>query len=124
EFRGSRKNPIVLVEIPAKDLDTMTAFYSSLLGWTFAGSGSRGDSAFAPGCGLARGVAIVAGPLAPRLQRTTDYVAVDSLAAAEARVRAAGGRVVVGADAQAGEGPSFIFEDPERNRMGVTERAP
>jgi predicted enzyme related to lactoylglutathione lyase len=122
-LKGSKKNPVVLLEIATPDLDTATKYYSTLCGWSFWGVVFADNYAFAEGCGLQRGVGLISGAAA-RAIGTTDYVAVADLAKAVAKVREAGGRVVVEPAEFPGEGKFFVFEDTEGNRMGALERPP
>ncbi|MGN6110937.1 MAG: VOC family protein [Kofleriaceae bacterium] len=120
-LRGSGENPMVLLEIASTDLPGSIEYYSKLVGWSFWSVVFTDNYAMAEGCGLQRGVGLLAVPVGGG---TTNYVAVADLAETEAKVRAAGGRILVEPADFPGEGRFFIFEDPEGNRMGALERRP
>jgi predicted enzyme related to lactoylglutathione lyase len=121
QLTGPRRNPFVLWEISTPDLPQAIAYYSNLLGWMFGGVVFTFNYALTEGVGLQRGVALVGGPLSNRARGTVNYVAVDDLVRAAARVREAGGWIVNGPGDLPGEGRYFIFEDLDRNRMGVLQ---
>ncbi len=120
-LKGSGRNPIVLVEFATPDLPAAIKYYSALVGWSFWGVVFSDNYAFAEGCGLQRGVGVISGPMG-RAIGTTDYVAVEDLAATKAKVSEGGGRVVVEPAELPGEGRFFVFEDREGNRMGALQR--
>ncbi len=120
---GSQRNPIVLHEIATPELAAGIDYYSRLLGWTFGGTVFAFNYALTDGVGLQRGVGLVGGPEANRVRGTTTYVAVDDLGRCAARVRESGGTIVLGPGDLPGEGRFFIFEDPDRNRLGVLQAA-
>jgi predicted enzyme related to lactoylglutathione lyase len=120
---GSGRNPIVLYEIATPDLAAGIAYYSSLLGWTFGVGGFTFSYALTEGIGLQVGVGLVGGPDANRVRGTTNYVAVDNLGRCAERVKESGGAIVLGPGDLAGEGRYFIFEDLDRNRVGVLQVA-
>ncbi|HKA91578.1 MAG TPA: hypothetical protein VKE22_28140 [Haliangiales bacterium] len=117
-LKGTRKNPIVLIDIATADLPAAIKYYSELVGWSFWGVVFSDNYAFAEGCGLQRGVGLIGG----RSIGTTDYVAVTDIAETQAKVREAGGRIVVEQTEFPGEGLYIVFEDREGNRMGALQR--
>jgi len=121
-LKGSKKNPVILLEIATPDLAAATKYYSTLLGWSFWGVVFADNYAFAERCGLARGVGLF-GTKADQAHGTTNYVAVANLAETLAKVRAAGGRIVTEPSQFPGEGKFFVFEDLEGNRMGALEQS-
>src|SRR5262249_54518169 len=120
-LRGPKENPFVLLEIATPDLNAGKAYYSRLLGWTFEGVVFGPSYALHEGGGLARGIGLVGGPITNRVRGTTNYVRVDDLVRCAARVREAGGWIVLGPGELPGEGRYFIFEDLDRNRVGVLQ---
>jgi uncharacterized protein len=120
-LKGSKVNPIVLKEIATPDLPAAIEYYTKLAGWKFWSVVFSDNYAFAEGCGLQRGVGLVTATEA-RPAGTTDFIAVTDLAETEAKVRAAGGRIIVEPTDHPGEGRVFVFEDPEGNRLGALQR--
>jgi predicted enzyme related to lactoylglutathione lyase len=118
-LKGSGTNPIVLAEIATADLPAAIAYYKGLVGWSFWSVVFGDQGALAEGCGLKRGVSLVT-PQAGR--GTLDYAAVADLAETGAKVREAGGRVVVEARDLPGEGRFIVLEDLDGNRMGALQR--
>jgi predicted enzyme related to lactoylglutathione lyase len=120
-LRGSRKNPVVAIDIPTPDLAAAARYYGALVGWSFDGVTFRDDQALMEGGGVMRGISLVGGTFARRLGRTTDYIAVDDLEATGRQIAAAGGRVVVERIDVPGDCRLLVFDDPEGNRMGALQ---
>ncbi len=121
QLTGARRNPFVLWEICTPDLPKAIEYYSSLLGWAFGGVVFSFNYALTEGVGLQRGVGLVGGPRSNRARGTVNYIAVEDLVRSAARVREAGGWIVNGPGDLPGEGRYFIFEDLDRNRVGVLQ---
>ena len=116
------------VELPAPDMAAMKAFYGEAFGWTFTDYGPT-YAAF-HGAGLDGGFD-ASGAVAPRAAGTNAQAAhgalvilyADDLPTLQARVEAAGGRIVTPAFDFPG-GRRFHFADPCGNELGVwTERS-
>jgi len=122
-LKGTKQNPIVLIDIAATDLEKAIAYYSTLCGWSFWSVVFDDSYAFAAGNGLARGIGLCAGPRA-RTVGSANYVGVNDLTQTAGKVRAAGGRVVVDPTDFPGEGRYIIIEDLDGNRIGALQRTP
>ncbi|GAB5467292.1 MAG: VOC family protein [Rhodospirillales bacterium] len=101
------------VELPAVDLEAMQAFYGKAFGWSFESWGAD-YMAFAD-AGLDGGFRRVDEP-APKGGALVVLYAED-LAAAEAAVTAAGGKVVEREEFPGGR--RFLFTDPSDNELAV-----
>lgn len=119
--------PICWFELPATDLDRAVAFYQRVLETTFRreSCGANPMAVFAYEEGMPGGALVVMPHLEPRDNGTLVYLTVADLAAALARVTAAGGQVAMpsmalGKDAQGKEiGSIALIIDSEGNRVGL-----
>lgn len=111
---------VVHFEIPAENVEKLSAFYHRVFGWEFSPSeipgleywtittGAPGESV---GGGMYRKETPEEGP--------RNYIAVDDIDSAIAEFTAAGGTEIVG-KSQVGEmGWSYIGADPEGNVLGL-----
>ncbi len=110
---------ITHIDIPVTDMDRATTFYGSLFGWQIAEvPGFEGYPMWqAPN-------KISGGGLAPRSDGFTQprsYVEVDSIDATLAKVRDAGGTVVMERSEISPTSWWAIFTDPDGNHVGLYE---
>ena len=119
-LKGSGANPIVYLEIATSDLPAAIDYYTKLVGWSFWSVVFGDGCALAEGCGLQRGVGLLAVPAGSH--GTTSYIAVANLADTAAKVRAAGGQVLIERTAFPGEGWYMVCADLDGNRIGLLER--
>jgi uncharacterized protein len=110
--------------INADDVGRAKAFYTAAFGWSFAPYGPPGfymiDGAGAAGqrASLQERREITPGKPMFGLEGT---LAVESAEAAEARIKSAGGRIVMPRTVLAGVGTLFFFEDTEGNVLGAMQ---
>ena len=107
------------VDLGAADLDATKAFYSSVLGWEYEG----GDPEFGGYLMVLRNGRMAAG-MGPQQdpndpQRWTTYFAADDAAATAARIKDAGGTVVVEPMQVGPMGTMVIALDPQGNPFGL-----
>lgn len=105
-------DPIVYLELPAKEIAAEKKFYAEAFGWTWQDWGpDYADTTAGIGAGInASGDHQPAAPLA--------VVKVDDLEAARDRVRKAGGKITVDIFSFPG-GRRFHFTDPAGNELAV-----
>ncbi len=105
-------DPIVYLELPAKEIAAEKSFYAQAFGWTWKDWGpSYADTTAGIGAGInATGDQQSAAPLA--------VLKVDDLEAARDRVRKAGGSITVDIFSFPG-GRRFHFRDPAGNELAV-----
>jgi uncharacterized protein len=110
----SHDKTIDYIEFPATDIEATKRFYATAFGWTFTDYGpaytSFADGRLAGGFTTAGKVVRGGGPLI--------VIAADDLADAEARVRAAGGKITTPPFSFPG-GRRFHFTDPNGNELSV-----
>jgi predicted enzyme related to lactoylglutathione lyase len=107
------------IDYGAADLEATTAFYSAFLGWTYTG----GDAEYGGYLNAMVGDRLAAG-LAPQQDpndppRWTTYFATDDAAATTARIKDAGGTVIVGPMEVGPMGTMVIALDPQGNPFGL-----
>ncbi len=115
---------IVHFEIPANDLERLSAFYRNVFGWRFKNAGMPGMEYWLIATGPAG--RSIGGGMYPRMspdERPRNYVAVDKIDPAIETFKAAGGTEVVGKMEVPGMGWSFIGADPEGNILALWEPA-
>lgn len=105
------------VELPARDLAAMKAFYGAAFGWTFEDYGT--DYVAFSNAGLEGGFAPT--DSAPPRGGTMVILYADDLDAAEAAVTDAGGSIVERIDFPGGR--RFQFTDPSGNELAVWTKA-
>lgn len=117
-------NPVTHFAINADDVERARAFYEQAFGWTFSAWGPpeffQIDTGGGVGGALQRRREIVHGRPIHGFECS---IAVDDIAAAEAAVKRAGGRVVMERSVIHGVGELFFFEDTEGNVAGVMQYA-
>jgi hypothetical protein len=117
-------NPVVFFEIPAQDPKKLTDFYNGVFGWTIKAAASGDywtvETVDAGATGINGGLMKKVGPN----QTALNYVQVDSIEDASAKVTSAGGRVVHGKMAVPGQGWFAIAIDPEGNAIGLWQNDP
>ena len=117
-MRSSQDRAIDYIEFPCTDTNRVKAFYTAVFGWTFVDYGpdytSFEDGRTAGGFTKAAKVAGPSGPLVVFYAR--------DLAAAEARVEAAGGTIVQPTFSFPG-GRRFHFADPEGNILAIWSKS-
>ena len=111
------------IEIPYDDAERAKRFYSGLFGWEF---GQMGDF---PGYELYRaGPGDLGGGLGKRGEsagtETRNYIEVDSIAAAVAKVTALGGTITVPKSEVPGQGWFAAGTDSEGNSLALFEPTP
>jgi uncharacterized protein len=112
-------NDIRFVAITAADVERARKFYESVFGWTFEDWGPPGFYII-HGAGLNAALQGRHEPLAGTHPRSFEItVAVDDLDATIARIKAAGGRVVMDKSHIETVGTLIHFTDTEGNRVGA-----
>lgn len=114
--------PVVHFELWTKDQPRLSAFYESVFDWKIreipelayrlidtGGDGGIGGGMMTPQAG-------------PWPGNMAFYVDVEDLAAAAARIRAAGGKILVERQEIPGMGAIALFEDPDGRVLGLWER--
>lgn len=108
------------VEIPADDLDRAKRFYGELFGWTFQETpGYEGYPTFRSGPGEVGGALGKRGEMAR--QTMVQYVSVDSIDDATAKVGDLGGEVIVPRTEVPGMGWYGVVRDSEGGEIGLWE---
>jgi uncharacterized protein len=107
------------IDIGVRDIEAAKAFYSTLFGWEFTG----GDPEFGGYLNAAKAGRAVAG-MGPLMNPEdspgwTTYFATDDAAATAARIREAGGKVVVEPMEVGPMGTMVIALDPQGNPFGL-----
>jgi predicted enzyme related to lactoylglutathione lyase len=110
-------NPIVHIELSAKNGEAAGKFYRDLFGWTVKPFEGSDYVTFEAKPGPGGGFNVIdkdhkAGEIIPYLQ-------VDDIEAMLAKITAHGGRTVKGKTEIPGEGHFGLFEDPSGNRVGL-----
>jgi len=114
-------HPIVHVEIPAIDRETMGNFYAELCGWTVQQLPDMDYATFEVAGGPRGGFPLIDGDsVKPR--QIMVYVSTDDLDAMLAKAVELGGKQITGKTPIPGIGFFGIFEDPSGNHIGVFER--
>jgi predicted enzyme related to lactoylglutathione lyase len=122
-FGGIQMTPIVHFDIPAEDFEKMKAFYSGVLGWTFAQDESS-PGCWAIGFESARRTESVTGGLVPRSAPTQPigcYFRVFSIEQSSAKINELGGTVFVPKTAVQDKGYYACCLDPENNYFVIWE---
>jgi predicted enzyme related to lactoylglutathione lyase len=101
------------IELPAGDVAALKAFYGALFGWTFHDFGD--DYAAVDGAGVEAGFN---GDAASKSQAPLVMIESRDIAATQAKVLEAGGRITQAIFAYPG-GRRFHFVDPGGNEMAV-----
>ena len=113
-------NPLTHFAINADDVERARAFYERAFGWTFEAWGPpeffRINTGAAVGGALQKRRELVTGRPTFGFECTFE---VDDIAAAEAAVTEAGGKVVMARSVIHGVGELFFFEETEGNVAGV-----
>lgn len=123
-LKGSGENPIVMLEIAVTDLPAAIKYYQALNAWSFWSVVFADGYAMAEGCGLQRGIGLMALPAGGAAGGTTNYIEVSDIAASIAKIRAAGGEPLMEPTDFAGEGRYIMFRDLDGNRVGIIEKRP
>jgi len=109
---------ICYVEMPAKDARASADFYAKIFGWTVRTRGD-GELAFDDSTGNVSG-SWIPKRLTAGHEAMTTYIMVDSIAEAQKKIVAAGGKTVTPYTPIGDSGSGFaIFQDPGGNAMGL-----
>jgi predicted enzyme related to lactoylglutathione lyase len=118
-----KKNPIQHVEWRTKDAKRLQKFYGSIFNWKFDDS-MPGYTMIDHGSKDGGGGFF---QLSPEMQipiGITNYATVENLDETEAKIKAAGGNIMMSKQAVEGYGSFTVFTDPDGNSFAAWQAAP
>lgn len=118
KFTGSGKNGFCWVELAAPKLDLAVDYYQKLLDWKLQFAPDM-QYAWTEHSGEQIGIGIAGGEMAKHMKGVTTYIDVDDLAESQAKVVAAGGKVLFGPQEIPGTGTFTLFTDLDGTRLAL-----
>jgi predicted enzyme related to lactoylglutathione lyase len=109
-------------ELPVRNQERAKAFYGKVFGWTFQQGPSSNYTIFKTPGSVVGGGLFTPDPNMP--YRVTNYLCVDSIDEAAAKIKELGGKIVKDKEPVQGYGTMLHFEDPEGNLVALWKPEP